>query len=114
MKFVQHATAKIILDTRLFKFVGKQSLGVSDIGHAFRLRHKGCGGREGDVSLRTGCAGAEADGGNVSLARGTQTQDETQRSWRQSTLIGMWHDGWIEQRRRLHRILVREVSTDEH
>ena len=33
---------------------------------------------------------------------------------RQSRLVGMRHDGRIEQRRGLRRILVREVSADEH
>jgi hypothetical protein len=48
----QHAPAKIILHARLLQFVGKQSLGVGGVGHAFRLHHKRHGRRERDAVLR--------------------------------------------------------------
>ena len=114
VKLVQHAPAKIILHAGFLEFVGKQSLDVSGIGHALRLRHKRHGRRERDAMLRADRAGAEGDGGNVSFARGPQTQDETQRALGHPGLVGMRHDGRIEQRRGFWRILVREVSADEH
>ena len=50
----------------------------------------------------------------MAFAGGAQTQDETQRALGHAGLVGMRHDGGIEQCRRLRRILVREVSADEH
>ena len=63
--------------------------------------------------LRAHHARAESDGGDVPFARGPQAQDETQRALGQPGLVGMRHDGRIEQRRGLRGILVREVSADE-
>ena len=114
VQLVQHAPAKFILHARLLEFVGKQALDVSGIGHALRLGHKRHGRRERDAMLRADRARAEGDGGNVSFARGPQAQDETQRALGQPGLVGVGHDGRIEQRRGLRRILVREVSADEH
>ena len=49
----------------------------------------------------------------MSLADGTQAQNEAQAAGRNSRLIGMRHDAGIEQRRRLERILVHEIGADE-
>ena len=57
---------------------------------------------------------AEGDGGDVPFARGAQAQNETQRTFGQPGLVGIRHDGGIEKRGRLGRILVREVGADEH
>src|SRR5262245_43830713 len=63
--------------------------------------------------LRADDTHAESDGGNVSLARGPQAQDETQRTRRQASLVGVRHDGRIKQRRGLRRVFVGEVSADK-
>ena len=63
--------------------------------------------------LRADRAGAEGDGGNVPFARGPQAQDETERALGQPGLVGVGHDGRIEQRGGLRRVFVREVSADE-
>ena len=110
----QHALAKIILHARFLQFVRKQSLGVGHIRHALRLGDKRHGRRQRDAILRADFARAESDGGNVAFARGAQTQDETQRALWHAGLVGVRHDGRIEQRRRLRRILVREVGADKH
>jgi hypothetical protein len=114
VQLVQHAPAKIILHARFLEFVGKQSLDIGGIGHALRLGHERHGRRERDAMVQANRAGAESDGGNMPFARGPQAQDETQRTLWQSGLVGMRHDGRVEKRRRLRRILVREVSAEEH
>ena len=47
------------------------------------------------------------------LARGPQTHDKTQRTFGHAGLVGMRHDGRIEQRRGFRGVFVREVSADE-
>ena len=99
VQLIQHAPAKIILHPGLLQFAGEQCFFVRGIGHAIRLAHKRHRRRERDAMLRTDDAHAEGDGGNMPLARGPQTQNETQRALGQAGLVRMRHDGRIEQRR---------------
>ena len=55
----------------------------------------------------------EGVGGEVTIDGRPQAQDETQRAFWHAGLVGMRHDGRIEQRRRLRRILVQKIGADE-
>ncbi len=66
-----------------------------------------------DFSLAIDGARTKGDRGDVTLARGAEAQDETQRPGGKSGLVGMGNDGRIEQGGRLERVLVGEVGADE-
>jgi hypothetical protein len=78
VELLQHLPAKLVLHAQFLKFAREQRLVVRGVRHLVRLRRKRHRRGEHDFMPRAHEAGAERDGGDVSLARGTQTHDETQ------------------------------------
>ena len=104
---VQHVPATFVLQRRLPGVCGRTEPSRSWIsGTRSGSVSNGLGGVMRNAVLRADDARPEGDRGNVPLAGGPQAQDETQRALGQTGLIGMRHDGRIEQRRRLGRVLV--------
>src|ERR1043166_6749 len=113
VELFQHTAAKFILHAQFLKFAREERLVVSHIRHTLRLRRKFHWRSQRDSMPCTDNANTKRDRRNVPLAGRAQTQYETQRALWQPGLIGMRHDGWIEQRCGLRRILVSEVGSDE-
>ena len=58
-------------------------------------------------------AGTKSDGRNVSFPGGAQAENESQGAGRQTGLVGMRHDGRIEQRRGFQRVFGQEIGADQ-
>ncbi len=98
-KLIHDAPAKVIVQARLLKFAGKERFLVSRIEHGLRFHHKRSGGRERDALIRAHGARAESDGGDVPFAHGPKAQYKTERARGKPRLVGVRHNGRIEQRR---------------
>src|ERR1043166_4207107 len=110
VELFQHTAAKFILHAQLLKFAREERLVISHIRHTLRLRRKFHWRSQRNLMPCTEDANTKRNRRNVPLTGRAQAQDETQRTLRQPGLIGMRHDGWIEQRCGLRRILVSEVD----
>ena len=80
-----------------------------DLGHGRETR----GRIDGDAAVRADRSRPERQRRDVPFADGTQAQDEPTAVCRRAGLVGMAHDARIEQGRRLERVLVQEVGSDQ-
>jgi len=66
-----------------------------------------------DIPIGPDEAGTELDGRNVSFTGSSQAYDKTQSSVGYAGLVGMWNDGWIEERSGFQRVLSGKKSAYE-
>src|ERR1035437_8325035 len=59
-----------------------------------------------------GDTGSNSDGENVSLSSGAQAENIQQRTGRETSLVMVWNDGWIEQSSGFQGVFGQEIGAD--
>ena len=95
------------------EFPLEQRLLVDGVRNLARLGEKARGGQDLDPLIGMDDAGAKRDGGDVPFAGGAQAENEPQRAGRQTRLVGVRHDGRIEQGRGFQRVFGQEIGADQ-
>ena len=107
-------SSALIVETHFVKLVSKAAFPISRIRHDFRKSYITRNRIESDLAIRSNHAGAELDRGDMAFAGRAQAHDESQRTFCQSSLVGMWHNRRIEQGGGLQGILARKQRADQY
>ena len=110
---IEHEIHGRLADADVFELAAKQRLVVLLVGHDADGPGEACARVDLDLVIGRNDARAENDRRHVPLARRPETHDEPHRAGRKVALAVMRDDRRIEQRRRLDRILGRQVGSEQ-
>ncbi len=112
-EFVHDPAREFARQSQFRKFPPEQRLLVHGVWDLARLGEKAGGGRYLDPLIGMDDTGSKRDGRNVSFPSGAQAENEPQRAGRQTGLVGVRHDGRIEQGGGFQRVFGQEIGADQ-